>query len=420
MAATKNRPDPRRRVLLTALGTGRYEAVGYDVWGTEQPPTRYVQVALTRVEKPKSKIPLVVLVLVTDKAREVHWEALQAELEALEVEVHPVPIGTLDSPETFEDLRTSLRERLQVKDTVLLDITHGFRATAPLLIAAVEELDAAGHIEGIDRVTYGLYEKDADSSVWDLSHALTTRRLVQAQKSFLEQGDLVGLARVLFQRKADRGYLKSCKDWQLALDAHQLDALGARSEEVVRGLETWSDRTTDALAAPARSCVEAVVETLKPLAGQTVQKGAVERAHHDLEAARLALQLNRLAAAVFFAREAAISTFEAMVKDAWEDVPEATPKGWEDAFGLAAANLNDAADARTGDDADVRLYDRVADCRQDRPDFVEAAQDLGNIRQQRNPVAHCWRGHGGSAVVDKPLKTHLAKVEARLNALRRS
>lgn len=420
MAANQNRPNPPRRVLLTALGTGNYEAVGYDVWGTEQPPTRYVQVALARVEQPKSEIPLVVLVLVTDQAREVHWEALKAELEALEVEVHPVPIGTLDRPETFEALRNSLRERLQVKDTVLLDITHGFRATAPLLIAAVEELDAAGQIEGIDLVTYGLYEKDADSSVWDITHALTTRRLVQARKSFMEQGDLVGLGRVLFHRKKDQGYLKSCKDWQLALDAHQLDALGARSEEVVRGLEKWADNETDALAAPARSCVEKVVETLKPLAGQTVQKGAEERAHHDLEAARLALELNRLAAAVFFAREAAISTFEAMVKDAWEDVPEATPKGWEDAFGLAAANLNEPPREQAGDDADARLYRRVADCRQDRPDFVRAAQDLGNIRQQRNPVAHCWRGHGGSAAVEKPLKRHLAKVKARLNGLRRS
>lgn len=429
--------DPRRRVLVTPLGTGNYGPASYVVDGVVREKTPYVQRAIAEAmvansRRSKQHTTTCAIILATVDATAKHGDELVQSLNAIDMQAELVTIPKLASGEDYLALRTALRANLQPDDTVVVDITHGFRATAPLLLAALDEMLSEGAIKAVERVTYGLYEPNEPGpfAVWDISHALRTRRLVAALQAFVNHGYLIALANEAATFEAGRGsnLQSACQSWQRYFDTHRLDALLAASKAVVAQLDRWLRRLdTDPMAQLARSSVEAARDRLKPLADAMSHENEVEREARGFAAAAVfALDVGRSPTATLFGREAAISAFRWASQHHWPDLAAVEAEDikylnsqivrcWERAFAMASAS---DPKADTDDPLSVAILDRINEspkatrARTHPTSIAHALQAFNN--ELRNPVAHCFRGWSGE---EKNLSSTLRKSLKKLNQI---
>lgn len=142
----------RAPTLVTFLGRGRYEEVVYRVGGREV-RTRYVARALAEVLHPSR-----VVVLATDEAWQDHGEALSGELgEGATVDRRPIPRGA-GSDELWAVFGALLESLQGAGESVVLDITHGFRSLPFFAAACVAYLQALDALPPAFQVVYGAYE----------------------------------------------------------------------------------------------------------------------------------------------------------------------------------------------------------------------------------------------------------------------
>lgn len=397
MPTIVNNGDPRRLVLVSALGTGRYEPTRYRLDGVDLQEERFIQVSLAQHLLSTARTPVVVLVLATPEADERHGEALREGLGGLSADTVWVSIPRPASEEAFTQLRRALAAHLRPDDTVVLDITHGFRATAPLLLAAVEELEADGRIDELRQVTYGMYDPDG-SAIWDVTPAIATREAVRARRDAEEHGFLLGVADLLPRRSPAK---KLCTDWQRAQDLLQMEHLCELAPRLVEALDDWvATQRERTLMAPACDAVKAVSNTLRSVAR------APEGAARQLALASYLLEVGRQAASVLVAREAAVTAVQEMVQLRCPEAPFAKRPEWEKVFGLFG--LNCVPNAQPS----LPLYCWVVEHLED--DRFAGWDVLAGAVQLRNHVAHCWASHGHGSFRKKAVRTYISRVKALL------
>jgi hypothetical protein len=178
--------------LLTFLGTTEYKVTTY-ILGEQRHQTCYCAAALARFLRPERT-----LVVVTQGAREKHFEALADELCAVtQPQEVLIPDGRAEA-ELWQIFR-ALTEHVPPRGALIADITNGFRSLPFLSFLALAYLRVAKEVQ-VQGVYYGAYEArnaQNESPVFDLTPFVTLLDWTVATDRFARFGDARDLAALL-------------------------------------------------------------------------------------------------------------------------------------------------------------------------------------------------------------------------------
>ena len=178
-------------MLLTFLGTGRYETVTYTWEGREAAPTHLFPLAAAELFAPER-----VVVFVTRQARaSEHFNALSA---ALGDKLEPVDIPEGRSEAELWGIFDRVVSAVNRGDEVILDITHGFRSLPTIVFSIATYLRQAKNVK-IERIVYGAFEArepfrtppqpEDRAPIFDLTPLLELLDWISGAEALLKGGD---------------------------------------------------------------------------------------------------------------------------------------------------------------------------------------------------------------------------------------
>ena len=155
-----------RKILVSFLGIGGkdgYTPAIYKSWRKDgcdsKKETRFVQKAIVELY-PKSDLDAIVI-FVTDKSQKNYGDALRLELTELGVEPEKIEMEEISADVSNLSLTWKWFESLQSKfnngDSLVLDVTHGFRMVPIIFSAAVAYLKRVKNVH-LESVLYGAFE----------------------------------------------------------------------------------------------------------------------------------------------------------------------------------------------------------------------------------------------------------------------
>lgn len=183
------------RVILSFLGTGKYEAVRYRVGQQTTPPTKLSAAAIASLFPDYRSV-----ILTTVQAYAKNWPLVEesfAELGLATPERVEIPSGRSEL-EIWQTIET-LVEAVPKKATAILDITHGFRTQPLLVFAAMGLLEEMEQAETA-RILYCAFEARGENGVapvFDLSPLLALSTWSRALADLRRYGYATPLRRLL-------------------------------------------------------------------------------------------------------------------------------------------------------------------------------------------------------------------------------
>lgn len=182
-------------IILTALGTGKYEPATYQ-WKAFPPrQTQFFSAAL-KAWHPAAQVK----VLSTEGAEQKHGPALREAISGLERIDIPKGQSDQENWELFDQIVAAIPE----KEEVLFDITHGFRSLPVVTLLALSFLRVARGVK-VQGVVYGAYDQQRPTEeitpVFDLTPFLEMLDWANATKRFIETGDSSRLKPLLEREK---------------------------------------------------------------------------------------------------------------------------------------------------------------------------------------------------------------------------
>jgi CRISPR-associated DxTHG motif protein len=182
--------------LLSVLGRGEYQRIRYHPAAdpARWHESRYAPVATAALAGGIGEA----LLLLTEEARQTHWEACRAEFEAIGVPARfePIPMGRNEQEvwQIFERIVGSVGQG----DEVVLDVTHAFRHLPFIVFGSLTYLTAlrGARVRG---VYYGAYEARADGAapILDLGALLHLSNWYHGMRTFRDTGHTRHLAALL-------------------------------------------------------------------------------------------------------------------------------------------------------------------------------------------------------------------------------
>ena len=177
--------------LITTLGAGEYKPVTYR-WNDHTYETSFIQEAFVHWLKPETTY-----VLLTEGARETHWnnlcQRLQEHTQIVEVDI---PDGKSEAElwEIFE----AISEVVQEGDEIAFDITHSFRSLPMIALLTIAYLKQVKGVN-VQYVLYGAYEArdNQGAPVFDLTPFADLLDWLAAAKMFTATGDSSELGRLI-------------------------------------------------------------------------------------------------------------------------------------------------------------------------------------------------------------------------------
>jgi len=165
------------KLILSFLGIGNYQEVPYSLDG-EVYTTPYTQEALAR-HYPDYTLK----VLLTQRARERHGEALRARVAYEEV---PIPDGRTE--EEIWRIFNAMAEAVPEGARLVLDVSHGFRSQPILGLAVAHFLRVAKEVR-VERIVYGvLLEEEGRGEFLDLTPFLDLLSWTEATRDLVRYG----------------------------------------------------------------------------------------------------------------------------------------------------------------------------------------------------------------------------------------
>lgn len=257
--------------LLTFLGTAKYSPTTYTLDGKSH-ATCYCPAAVAHFYHPEKTF-----VVVTQKAKEMHFEPLADEIAAVTrpVEV-PIPDGhnEADLWAIFNALTAHVKEG----DDLIVDITNGFRSLPFLSFLAIVFLRMARRVN-VKRVLYGAYDaknEDNQTPVFDLTPFVTLLDWTIATDRFTRFGDAADLAVLLREGIPPNSVLAASEEARSLRNALKppADAMEAVSlaMRLTRPLETMT--AADNLTATLQKVSPLIAKSVPPfslLAEQMIQ-----------------------------------------------------------------------------------------------------------------------------------------------------
>lgn len=284
-----------RKILVSFLGAGNYKCVRYKSWKNgDKVETCYAQRAILELY-PHSDIDTIVL-FETEKSKGMHGTLLWNEL-VQGLRVDPNKIETEIISEDVSDLSLSWKwfESLQSKfnedDTLILDVTHGFRMVPIIFSAAVAYLKRVKNIH-LDAVLYAAHDipgcpivdlKDF-YSISDWTEGVG--RLVDtADPSFLrktaeneQSGSFAGLN--------NKELLDSIEDLTSAFRNVELQNIESKARKSLELIEKFKKRSNGDLE---RQVLQMVVDKFQPLISEPPLDGS-----YSLDYLKLQLRLIKM------------------------------------------------------------------------------------------------------------------------------
>ncbi|ACX75153.1 CRISPR-associated protein, TM1812 family [Fibrobacter succinogenes subsp. succinogenes S85] len=155
-----------RKIFVSFLGLTDYKLAVYKSWRGEgcASETRFVQKAIVELY-PKTDLDKIVI-FVTKESREKNEQALLEDLKELGVEPEKIETELISVDVSDLSLTWNWFESLQSKfekgDTLVLDVTHGFRMVPVVFSAAVAYLKRVKNVH-LESVLYGAFEMKVDA-----------------------------------------------------------------------------------------------------------------------------------------------------------------------------------------------------------------------------------------------------------------
>lgn len=154
-----------RRIYLSFLGLGQYDKdkkintyrpAVYELNGKKSTETEFVQVAELEIMGDSSFDA--VFIVATEKSFDTHFDAIQSQLQRLDICPTPILIQEDMTPEGQWKWFEKILARIEHGDRLTLDLTHGYRSIPIVFSAAVNFLQKARGVT-LEAVYYGVFEK---------------------------------------------------------------------------------------------------------------------------------------------------------------------------------------------------------------------------------------------------------------------
>lgn len=242
------------KIILSFLGTGRYEQADYPLDG-EIYSTPYTQEAIGR-RYPDHTLK----VLLTEKAAQIHGQSLRER-----VSYEPVAIPNGHSEEELWDIFNAIVEAVPEEASLIMDVSHGFRSQPILALAVLQLLQVVKKVK-VERVLYGFFDPETKrADFFDLTAFLELMEWTQATRDLLDYANGTRLQQLLSHIHTHSYMVGGPKAKKLRNLGDLLDGAG-KALELLRPKEvlTLSHKTQQALKS-ARQDVE-VLPRSRPLA----------------------------------------------------------------------------------------------------------------------------------------------------------
>lgn len=297
------------KLILSFLGTGRYEQAEYPLDGRIY-STPYTQEAISK-RYPDHALK----VLLTEKAKDTHGQALR---ERVEYESVDIPTGRTE--EELWEIFNRIVEAVPEEASLIMDVSHGFRSQPILALAVLQLLQVVKRVK-VERVLYGFFDTETKyADFFDLTPFLELMEWTQATRDLLEYGNGGRLRQLLKEIHKQSHLLDGPKALKLASLGVTLDGVG-KALEFIRPREVLalSGKTLEHLE-KARQDVEvlprskplglllgAIEERYKPLALAETELFSQEGIGVMLQMVVLLLQTQSYAQALALMREVVVS-----------------------------------------------------------------------------------------------------------------
>ena len=204
-----------QRIILSFLGTGRYELADYPLDG-EVYTTPYTQEAIAR-RYPDHTLK----VLLTEKAEQTHGQSLRER-----VDYEAVPIKTGRDQEELWDIFNAIVEAVPEEARLVMDVSHGFRSQPILALAVLQYLQVVKGVK-VERILYGAFDTETKKAdFFDLTAFLELMEWTQATRDLLEFGSGNRLRGLLRQIQGHSYMVEGPKAKVLSTTGEILQGLG--------------------------------------------------------------------------------------------------------------------------------------------------------------------------------------------------
>ncbi|MEW5958018.1 MAG: TIGR02221 family CRISPR-associated protein [Chloroflexota bacterium] len=244
--------------LLTFLGANKYSQTTYTL-GDRRHSTCYCPAAVAHFYRPDTT-----LVVVTQKAREMHFEPLVDEIATVTRPVE-VPIPDSHSEADLWAIFNALTAHVNEGDELIVDITNGFRSLPFLSFLAIAFLRLARRVN-VRHVYYGAFDarnQANESPIFDLTPFVTLLDWTIATDRFTRFGDASDLAELL---------RAGMPPGPLRRDDLQARALGNKLKTAARAMEGVSLALRLARPLETMSAGDTLVNILQHTTPQVAQK----------------------------------------------------------------------------------------------------------------------------------------------------
>jgi CRISPR-associated DxTHG motif protein len=369
--------------LITTLGAGKYEPITYR-WNDHTYETSFVQEAFVHWLKPE-----VTCVLLTEKARETHWnnlcQRLQEHTQIVEVDI---PDGKSEAElwRIFEKISDAVCEG----DQIAFDITHGFRSLPVIALLTIAYLKQIKQVK-VRYILYGAFDaKDEQGTpVFDLTPFADLLDWLAAAKIFTATGDSSELGQLI---------------QEIQNDAYRnREAYG---ENLPRALKNFGA----ALAEVSDDLLLARVPNLPKSVSNLIEKQKGASAEVSQWAPPLTLLLDKIAAAYAPFQDDSLPTQAKLIRwylDHNHIVQAMTlAREWVVSYYMQQRSLS-------RDDAEDELNQRAENHEKD-----EIIQLWNRIRELRNDLAHCgFRRAEGQVLSAKSIRQNAKEVVQQIERL---
>lgn len=390
--------------LITILGIGNYQPVKYRLSEeTEIVETSFFPVAAALWFRPEA-----VCVLLTDQARNhENWRRCREELEQLlpAKSIHEVHIPDGKSEKELWQIFEAIEGTVLQEDTIIFDVTHGFRSLPILSLLAIAYLRQVKGVK-VERVVYGAYDaKDEQgvAPVFDLTPFVGLLDWLTAAKIFMTTGDGRELARLMesVQNQAFRSDApnppKQLKSLAASVREVSENLLLSRASQLAQSAQKLQQQLNQ------QTLTDEIREWLPPLVPlfsqiqQQYEQFAQDDLHTQLRLVEWYAAHEHLVQAYTLARE------------------------WLVNYELHRQGRWDARNDRTArEDAEKQLNQAVQSIRENDPsrETSDIAQLWANLGNYRNDIAHCGFRESPipAATLRQKLQALIEKLKSLLNA----
>jgi len=176
-----------RKVFLSFLGKYPYDELEY-CFKNETYKSTFSPVASVKFLSDLDFKPDVFYVFVTKEAKENNFSLLKDELKKIKFNLNnliPIDIENETEANKLWDNFEKVYSVLGKEDSIVFDITYGFRATPMLLTTLLNYAKVLKQVK-IHKILYGAYEKgETETKLWDLTDFSTIQDLAVSTDEFI-------------------------------------------------------------------------------------------------------------------------------------------------------------------------------------------------------------------------------------------